>query len=162
MNVIHFSVELTKEQLVFSAAHFITFGDEICEALHGHNYGVRCEVHGPLNAQGYVVDFIALRDALAAIVKRLDHRVLLPLQHPRIEVSESGGEVTARYGERRWVFPAGDCKLLPVANTTAELLARWIGETLLTEAAAALDGVTRLRIGVDENHGQWGWCDLVT
>jgi 6-pyruvoyltetrahydropterin/6-carboxytetrahydropterin synthase len=151
-----FRVELAKEQLVFSAAHFITFGSEICEALHGHNYRVRCEVAGPLNDQGYVVDFIALRDGLARIVGRLDHKTLLPLHHPRILVSEDQGEITARYGDRRWVFPAADCVSLPVTNTTAELLAQWIAEQLRTELAAEGVGLTGLRVCVDENHGQWG------
>ena len=36
-------------------------------------------------------------------------------------------EVVAAFGGRRWVFPQGDCRLLPVANTTAELLAAYIG-----------------------------------
>ncbi len=37
-----FRVLLQKEQLVFSAAHFITFAGDICECLHGHNY--ECEL----------------------------------------------------------------------------------------------------------------------
>ncbi len=57
-----FRVELQKEQLVFSAAHFITFAGDICECLHGHNYGVRAEVVGPLDENRYVIDFIAFRD----------------------------------------------------------------------------------------------------
>ena len=38
--------------------------------------------------------------------------------------------MTATFADRRWVFPSGDCRLLPVANTTAELLAAYIGEPL--------------------------------
>ena len=41
-----YRVLLQKEQLVFSAAHFITFAGDICECLHGHNYGVKAEVVG--------------------------------------------------------------------------------------------------------------------
>ena len=44
-----YCVRLEKEYLVFSAAHFITFNGNICERLHGHNYRVRAEVHGPLD-----------------------------------------------------------------------------------------------------------------
>ena len=53
-----FHVRLEKEYLVFSAAHFITFNQNICERLHGHNYGVRVVVEGPLDENRYVVDFI--------------------------------------------------------------------------------------------------------
>ncbi len=76
-----YSVELAKEQLVFSAAHFITFRGDICERLHGHNYRVKAEVAGPLDENYYVMDFIALRDHLQVLVNELDHRMLLPTQH---------------------------------------------------------------------------------
>lgn len=146
-------VRLEKEQHVFSAAHFITFAGDICERLHGHNYGVFAEVAGPLDENHYVIDFIALRDAMTAITAALDHRVLLPTLHNKILVEEQNGEVIARFEDRRWVFPAGDCVLLPVENTTAELLARYIGRELLKTLDPA---PTQLTIGVDENRNQWG------
>ena len=55
------SVRLNKDYLVFSSAHFITFAGNICERLHGHNYGLEIEITGPLDENRYVVDFIALR-----------------------------------------------------------------------------------------------------
>ena len=99
-----YRVLLQKEQLVFSAAHFITFAGDICECLHGHNYGVKAEVAGPLDENQYVIDFIAFRDALAEIIKQLDHRVLLPTKHPLIAVHQSDAEVTASFRDKRWVF----------------------------------------------------------
>ncbi len=60
MNQATFRVDVTKEQFIFSAAHFITFAGDICERIHGHNYGVRASVEGPLDENRYVVDFIAI------------------------------------------------------------------------------------------------------
>ena len=114
----HYRVSLQKEQLVFSAAHFITFAGDICECLHGHNYGVCAEVAGPLDENQYVVDFIAFRDTLAELTRRLDHHVLLPTQHPLIAVADESGEIVARFREKRWVFPKEDCVLLPIVNST--------------------------------------------
>lgn len=156
-----FHVRLAKEHFVFSAAHFITFGDNVCERLHGHNYGVSVEVEGPLGEHQYVVDFIALRDAVARIAGELDHHVMLPTEHPQIRVEASEREVTATFEDRRWVFPRGDCVLLAVANTTAELVARHIGQRAL-EALAGLGEPTpsRMRVAVDECNGQegvWEW-----
>lgn len=152
-----YHVRLLKEQLTFSAAHFITFGDNVCERLHGHNYGVRCSVTGSLNEHGYVVDFIALRDQLAEVVAGLDHHVLLPTEHPAIAVAIEGKEVIATFEDRRWVFPLEDCVLLPIANTTAELLAAYIASSLLANADTwSHSGVSKLVVGVDENQGQWG------
>lgn len=156
---VSYRVRVAKDYLVFSAAHFITFDGNICERLHGHNYRVAAEWFGPLDENQYVVDFIALRDALRAIVGDLDHYVLLPTEHPTIRVRADETSVEATFAERRWIFPRGDCKLLPVANTTAELLARYIGQRLLADLAAAKGIRTeRLQIEVDECYGQAAVC----
>ena len=152
-----FKVRVTKDHLVFSAAHFITFNGNVCERLHGHNWRVAAEVVGPLDENRYVFDFIALRDRLQEIVNRLDHRMLLALKHPMIRVTEGAEEVEVRFENRRWVFPSGDCILLPIQNTTAEELAAWIAGEL---KAAVFDQkqhrLTSLQIEVEENFGQWG------
>ena len=156
-----YRVRVTKDHLVFSAAHFITFGDNICERLHGHNWRAAVEVEGDLDQNHYVFDFIALRDQLQAIVNQLDHRVLLPTDHPQIHVSRQGTEIEARFEERRWVFPQEDCVLLPIANTTAELLAHWIGLRLRDSLPLDADhGLHALTIEVEENFGQWATCRL--
>ena len=154
-----YSVRLDKEHHVFSAAHFITFNGDVCERLHGHNYRVAVEVEGPLDENQYVIDFIALRDELKAITEELDHRMLLPIGHPLIRVTAGDKEVEVVFTPdgRRWVFPRGDCVILPVTNTTAELLAQHIGQRLQA-AILRRTGVqpARLEVAVDENHGQWG------
>ncbi|MHB8863233.1 MAG: 6-pyruvoyl trahydropterin synthase family protein [Pirellulaceae bacterium] len=156
-----YAVRLEKECHVFSAAHFITFNGNICEPLHGHNYRVWAEVTGPLDENQYVIDFIALRDALKSITDTLDHHMLLPTSHPHILLQVSEREVEVTFADRRWVFPRSECALLPVANTTAELLARHIGQQLLDELQRRV-GVRphMVRVGVDENHDQWGICEL--
>jgi 6-pyruvoyltetrahydropterin/6-carboxytetrahydropterin synthase len=156
-----YHVRVAKDYLVFSAAHFITFDGNICERLHGHNYRVAAEVFGPLDENDYVIDFIFLRDALRRIVLELDHYMLLPTEHPAIHVQADEVSVEATFAERRWIFPRGDCKLLPLANTTTELLARWIGRRLLEELAVRPGNRPhRLRIEVDECFGQLAVCEF--
>ena len=158
-----YRVRLEKEQHVFSAAHFITFNGNVCERLHGHNYRVAVEVEGPLDENQYVIDFLVLRDQLKAITDELDHRVLLPTSHPLIRVTAGEQEVEAVFTPdgRRWIFPRGDCVLLPVNNTTAELLARYIGQRLLKAIQQQMGAKpARLQVAVDENQGQWGVCEL--
>ncbi len=156
-----YHVRVEKDYLVFSAGHFITFAGNICERLHGHNYRVAAEVHGPLDENQYVIDFIALRDALKGLVDELDHHMLLPTDHPTIHVTADDTSVEVTFEERRWVFPREDCILLPVANTTTELLARYLGRRLLDDLEERTgQRPTRLRIEVDENYGQLGVCEL--
>lgn len=156
-----YHVRISKDYLVFSAGHFITFDGDVCERLHGHNYRVAAEVAGPLDENHYVVDFIALRDALKAIVDELDHFMLLPTEHPLIRVTADDREVEVRFRERRWIFPRCDCRLLPVANTTTELLGRYIGRRLVDDLHKRTGARPKLvRIEVDECFGQSAVCEL--
>lgn len=156
-----YHVRLTKDYLVFSAGHFITY-DGVCERLHGHNYRVTAEVHGPLDENRYVVNFITLRDTLRTIVDELDHHMLLPTRHPLIRVVATDREVEATFEDRRWVFPRDDCVLLDVPNTTSELLARHIAGRLSAELAATGSRPERVRVEVDECFGHVAVCELDT
>ena len=158
-----YSVRLQKDSLIFSAAHFITFGGGVCERLHGHNYRTWAEVHGRLDENQYVIDFIKLRDIMQEITASLDHHVLLPDSHPTIQVQQDDREVTATCGDRRWVFPREDCVILPMANTTAELLAKYIANELQSQLRAqGIPLPSDIRIGVDENNGQWAIYHVTT
>ncbi|MEK6248327.1 MAG: 6-pyruvoyl tetrahydropterin synthase family protein [Planctomycetales bacterium] len=152
-----YHIRVSKDYLVFSAGHFITYDGDVCERLHGHNYRVEVEVHGALDENHYGVDFIAVRDTIKEIVDELDHHMLLPTQHPMISVREEEESVEVTYKDRRWVFPRGDCILLPVPNTTTELLARYIG-IRFSDQLEKRTGTrpVHLKVAVDENHGQWG------
>lgn len=156
-----FRVDVTKEQFVFSAAHFITFAGDICERIHGHNYAVRASVEGPLDENRYVVDFIALRDAVLEQTQTLDHHVILPRDHAEIKVVSDAKETTASFRDRRWVFPNEDCVILPVINTTAEEIARVIALRVIENTREKFgDSLTAIEVAVDENCGQWGVCKL--
>ena len=48
-----------------------------------------------------------------------------------IRILESDVQVEVAWTGRRWVFPRAECVLLPMRNTTAESLARWLGRQLL-------------------------------
>jgi 6-pyruvoyltetrahydropterin/6-carboxytetrahydropterin synthase len=161
MNQATFRVDVTKEQFVFSAAHFITFAGDICERIHGHNYGVRASVEGPLDENRYVVDFIALRDAVLEQTQAFDHHIILPSDHADIKITSDEKETTATFRDRRWVFPNEDCVMLPVVNTTAEEIARVIAERVMEKTREQFkSALSWIEVAVDENHGQWGVCRL--
>ncbi len=156
-----YTVRVSKDYLVFCSAHFITYEGNTCERLHGHNYRATAEVEGPLDQHHYVFDFIALKNFMRRITDELDHHVLLPTESDRIKVEDTGRQVRARFEDREWVFPREDCVLLPIANTTAELLARWIAGRL-TDALAREKGYhpTRVKIEVEESFGQWATYEV--
>ena len=152
-----FRVSVTKDYLVFASAHFITFSGHRCETLHGHNYRVGVTVEGTLEPQSwYVFDFGVLKRIMRKLCDDIDHKVLLAEQNPHLQIAESGDSVTVAYDNQpRYVFPKRDCALLPVPNTTVEMLA----ELLTTQLQAALakegpNGVTAIEMEVEENFGQ--------
>src|SRR5438034_3347403 len=150
-----YKVRVTKDHLVFCSGHFISYEGDKCERLHGHNYRATVEIEGELDANQYVFDFIALKQRTKAITDQLDHRMLLATRNPHISVQEGPCSVQVRYRDREWVFPRDDCVLLPIENTTAELLARYIGQHLLDDLRRQHQfEPTVLRVEVEEAIGQ--------
>jgi 6-pyruvoyltetrahydropterin/6-carboxytetrahydropterin synthase len=157
-----FKVRVTKDHLVFCSGHFISYDGDKCEKLHGHNYRTTVEIEGELDPRSfYVFDFIALKNLTKAITDELDHRMMLATKNPVIHLQEAGPGIHVRYKGREWLFPREDCVLLPIENTTAELLARYIATRLKADIFAQ-HGYTPavLRVEVEENIGQSATCEL--
>ena len=156
-----FQVRVTKDYLVFCSGHFISYEGDKCERLHGHNYRAAVEIEGVLDENHYVFDFIMLKNRTKLITDELDHRMMLPTKNRVILLEESAKSVRVRYKDREWVFPRDDCVLLPIENTTAELLGRYIGGRLLSDLRATCNFVPQaLRVEVEESFGQsatWDW-----
>ena len=153
-------ISLERNTLRFAAAHFATFGGG-CEPLHGHNYVLTVELEGELTPDSWVFDFTEAKRLVAGICKELDHKFLLAARSRELVVGEDRGEIEVRFGDRRYVIPAGDVASLPIDNTTAERLAEWfagrIGDELRSRGAA---NVRSIRVGVEEAQGQAGWYNL--
>jgi 6-pyruvoyltetrahydropterin/6-carboxytetrahydropterin synthase len=161
MTVISRSVSVERNRLKFASAHMATFLGE-CEPLHGHNYQLIVQADGELTEDSWVWDFGGLKKAALAIADELDHKFLLQMDSPLLNIESDSGQYTVSFGGRRYVFPASDVAPLPIDNTTAERLAEYIGGRLLGSLReAGADLVSQLRIGVEEMPGQAGWCTLI-
>jgi 6-pyruvoyltetrahydropterin/6-carboxytetrahydropterin synthase len=151
----HFKVRVTKDHLVFCSGHFISYEGDKCERLHGHNYRTAVEVEGALDDNHYVFDFIALKQRIKVITDELDHRMMLPTRNQLIKLFEEGRSVRVRYKDREWLFPRDDCVLLAIENTTAELLARFIGQRLREDLRQQYGfEADVMRVEVEESLGQ--------
>ena len=152
-----FSVSVTKDYLVFASAHFITFAGHRCEGLHGHNYRARVTIEGALNQESwFVFDFVELKRIMKRLCDEIDHLVLLPLKSDRVAVAQEGETVSVSVdGKPRYVFPRRDCALLPIPNTTVEMLAQMLTERLQGELEKlGAKGLTAIEMEVEENFGQ--------
>jgi 6-pyruvoyltetrahydropterin/6-carboxytetrahydropterin synthase len=150
-----FSIHVAKENLKFSAAHFIAYPG-FREPLHGHNYQVGVKVDGRLASTGYVLDFGLIKKLTKQIVDRLDERTIIPSRSDCLEIHHQDGQVRVSYESDSFLFPAADVALVPIMHSSAEELARFIWSELSTELEqhGALSDVIGMEVSVAEGPGQ--------
>lgn len=150
-------VTVERNRLRFAAAHMATFfGD--CEPLHGHNYDLFVDIEGDLTEDAWVWDFGDLKRTTKAIADELDHKFILQLESPLLDIEEQPASWKISFGERSYVFPRSDVAALPIDNSTAERIAEWIAGKLLPQLQSREGGKFRkLTVGVEEMPGQAGW-----
>lgn len=149
-----FRVQVTKDYLKFSAAHFIAYPG-FRERLHGHNYRVSIAAEGRLGAQGYVVDFGVVKRIARKLCDRLDERFLVPVNSDCMKVETRGDSVVLDFEGDQFAVPAGDAILLPIVHSSVEELAHYLVGELERELES--EGVTSLswiEVGVEESFGQ--------
>jgi len=150
-----FQIHVSKDYLTFCAGHFITYDGSQCETLHGHNYRASITIGGDVDENYYVINFVTVKRMMKQLCDELDHRMLLPEQNPRIALAVEGDNVTASYKQRHYSFPRADVVLLPIPNTTAEMLARHICRRAITWLGdAGVTHFTFVEVEVEESLGQ--------
>ena len=143
----NFRVQVSKDYLVFASAHFITFA--------GHRVGVAVE--GTVDSEClFVLDFSVLKQITRNLVDEIDHKVILPTLNPKLAFREDGDRIAVDYfGRPTYVFPRTDCALLAIQNSTAEMLAQYLGTRVRDELVrGGHTHLTLLELEVEENYGQ--------
>jgi 6-pyruvoyltetrahydropterin/6-carboxytetrahydropterin synthase len=150
-----FRISVEKDYIGFCSGHFITYDGHQCETLHGHNYRARITLEGPVDENYYVYDFVRIKRLMRRLTDELDHRMLLPLHNAILELDQSETSVSVRYKHRLFVFPREDVVLLPIPNTTAEMLARYLAGRALEELRGmGAANLTAIELEVEEALGQ--------
>jgi len=153
-----YRISLAKEDFKFSAAHFTLFAGGGAELLHGHNYRVKVELSGAgLDEEGLLIDLDSFKKLLRSRCARLDSVTLLPAESRRLQWSRAGGAVEVLCGPRVYRFPEDDVLLLPLPNTSIELLARMFWQELAPSLAGSR--IDTLAVSVEESAGQSCWYE---
>lgn len=150
-----FSIQVAKENLKFSAAHFIAYPG-FREPLHGHNYQIGVRVEGRLAVTGYVLDFGLIKRLTKEIADRLDERTIVPALSDCLHIERDGRQIRLRYEDDSFSLPESDVVILPIVHSSAEELARYIWDELYKALAGrtALADVISIEISVAEGPGQ--------
>ncbi len=154
-----FSIEVAKDYFNFASAHFLIFANGKREPLHGHNYQVSVRLEGELDGAGVVLDFVSFKPLVKKICDSLDHRTLIQAASAEIKVRRRAREVELRYKQQKIILPRQDVILLPLKNTSTELLAEHVADHIRKKVRQDFPRtqIRFLEVGVEEARGQRGF-----
>jgi len=154
-----FSIEVAKDYFNFASAHFLIFSNAQREPLHGHNYQVSVVMEGELDPAGVVLDFISFKPLVKRICDGLDHRTLIQTASPVITLRQRAHEIELRYKQQKIILPRQDVLLLPLINTSTELLAEYVAGQIRRRVRRNFpkSQIRYLEVGVEEARGQRGF-----
>ncbi len=132
------------------------FEDGSREPLHGHNYRVMVKGETPELNDDMVFDFLDIKPIVRQVCDSLDHKLIIPKNHPKLRIDTAGkNTVITTPDESMFSIPSTDVLLLPIANTSAELMAVHLTHEIreLVKSKYGFSFAT-LEIEVEETPGQ--------
>jgi len=164
--------------LRFSSAHIIP-AHSSCGFIHGHSYFVDVEIEGDRSGEyDFVVDFKDVKNSVRSICKKLDHRVLIPINNKNMEFnginhfeeldsnkSSASNELSVLdfcnkdYVEfsiknKDYKFPMEDCVLLPLKHSSAEELSQYFANIIFEDLKEKGYDIESVSVCVNEGIGQ--------
>ncbi len=144
------TLEMGRAEFGFYAAHLALYHGEV-EPLHGHTFHVTLRISGEPDASGMLVEFSEVRAAVKAAVAPLRRRTLVPGQAPELQITPEHDSLSIIAGRKRYVLPAEDVTVLPLANTTLEAIAGYLLDQVLPALRTA--GLLAVELEVAEPPG---------
>lgn len=150
------TIELSKEYLKFSAAHFTIFSANQRERLHGHNFAISASIMAPVGENGLCFSYAEFKVKLQNLCNQLDEYLLLPGLSPFLDIRSEANEYLVTFNSETMRFLVADTKVLPIRNTTVEEFAKYLLDQLLEDSAIAKYGIEQIEFKVSSGPGQWG------
>lgn len=149
-------IEIAKQALNFSSAHFTIFSATEREDLHGHNWQVECELSSPIDENGLIFDYAIIKRLIKEICDELDEKTILPEQSPYLTLSEEDPYIIATYNDERIPFLPRDVITLPIANASVEELAHYVLHRVLEHPDIINEDIRDLTVRISSSPGQNG------
>lgn len=151
------TIELYKENMVFSIAHFIAFSQTERSPLHGHNYNVYAALTTEIGEEGLSFDCRNYMEKLSQLCLDIDHTTIIPGKCKFINIKESGDYYHVDFNNETIIFLKRDVMILPIHNVTTEELADYVLQQLLKDQTQlATDKIQKIKIKVFAGPGQSG------
>ncbi|MEM8498368.1 MAG: 6-carboxytetrahydropterin synthase [Pseudomonadota bacterium] len=154
------TIEIRKQYLHFSAAHFTIFSATERERLHGHNWRVSASITGPVQYDGLCFDYAVYKELLKKLCAQYDEYTLLPEFSPFLTIEDQGDSILATHNEVTMSFLKTDALILPVRNITIEELSDYLLKQML-KSKDTLDKheISNIVLGVSSGPDQWAYSE---
>lgn len=149
-------IEIAKQALNFSAAHFTILSRTEREDLHGHNFQVECELTSPINNNGLIFDYALIKRVVKELCDELDEKTILPEKSPYFQLERDGDYIVGVYGDERIPFLPRDVITLPISNASVEELCHYLLERTLAHPDITKEDIREMTIKVSSSPGQNG------
>ena len=134
----------------FSASHFLP-GFSKCERLHGHNYVVKVTIDYLLLDSKYIIDFRLVNSYIQSIIKKLDHKILLPENPATMHIQSvmENENWLVQIKDKKYSFPQKDVLILEkVDQTTTENLAIYFHKQISQKMEKLISECSELQLRV--------------
>jgi 6-pyruvoyltetrahydropterin/6-carboxytetrahydropterin synthase len=126
------TLEMARAEFGFYAAHIALYNGEV-EPLHGHTFQVSLRVSGEPDNSGIVAEFSEIKPAIRNAVASLRRRTLVPGHAPQLQITQKNDSMSIICGRKRYLMPNEDVTVLPLTNTTLEVLAGYLLSQVLPQ-----------------------------
>ena len=149
-------IEVAKQALNFSAAHFTIFSQTEREDLHGHNFQVECELTSPIDANGLIFDYSLIKRVVKELCDELDEKTILPEKSPYFQLEYTNDYIIGIYGQERIPFLPRDVITLPISNASVEELCHYLLEKMVNHPDIEAQDIREMTVKVSSSPGQNG------
>jgi len=150
-------IEVSKEDIKFSAAHFTIFSATERERLHGHNFAVHVSVDAPVLENGMCFSYLELKDRIRRLCREIDEYTILPVDSPYLECKQDGDLTAVTFAGETMYLLRSDTKELPIRNSTVEEYSSYLLTRLMNDDDfVERNDIRRLVVKVASGPGQSG------
>ena len=150
------TIDLFRNDMKFSVAHFTIFSSTLRERIHGHNYYLRVRLKASVGEIGLAFDYRDIRKILIEKCKYLNESFLLPVESKYLSVEENYSEdsIKITFNNKSMILLKEDVTLLPLSNISSEALSSWfLSELLLNEDMVKENEISMIETMISTTQG---------
>jgi len=151
------TIEIHKQYLHFSIAHFTIFSATERERLHGHNFRIAVSITGEVDDNGLCFDYAIYKKILQALCVRFDEYTLIAKNSPHLTISSDDQYYHVTHNGITMMLLKSDTILLPVLNITIEEMSKYLLDEVLDDHRLIDElKIHKFEMRVSSGPDQWG------